>query len=493
MPRKVLFISVDQMRADFAGFAGHSTIRTPNIDALAAESTVFTKHFTNTVPCGPARATMLTGLYPMTHRSVTNGTPLDARFTNVALEVQKLGIDPVLFGYTDSSVDPRTVAKDDPRLNTYEGVLPGFTQGANLNLEGLDQWLAWLSELGYDVPDRALDIYNHAGTEGPLADFSNAPAKYKAEHSDMAFIANKAMDYIDQHQSDDWFVHLVFLRPHPPLIAPAPYNDMYDWRDVTVPEVEEEDAHPLVQVWRSIIDSPDYFMSQVSMTQLSDDDIRKAISVYMGLITEVDDQIGRVCDLLKATGQWDDTLVIFTSDHGEELGDHGLWGKGGFYDGSYRVPLIIRDPGGQNVSQVDLFTEHVDIAPSILAWLGADIPYPWDGVSLKSLMAGDAASDWRDGVFLEFDFRFAAPDAPPDPAKRDADKNQLCIWRDEDFKYVHFVGLPPVLFDLRTDPGETANLADDPIYAPVCAKYLSKILDHRMMHADRQLTHIRLG
>ena len=185
--------------------------------------------------------------------------------------------------------------------------------------------------------------------------------------------------------------------------------------------------------------------------------------------------------------------MVFTSDHGEELGNHGLWGKGGFYDGSYRVPLIIRDPRKASSRKIDLFTEHVDIAPTILDWLDAAVPYAWDGRSLMPLMQGETPADWRDGVFLEFDFRFVAPSGTPDPAKRDFDKNQLCIWRDDASKYVHFVGLPPVLFDLKADPGETTNLAGDPAHASTCATCLSKILDRRMKHADRQLTHIRLG
>lgn len=482
------------MRADHTGYAGHPIIRTPNIDALAADGTVFENHFTNTVPCGPARASMLTGLYPMTHRSVTNGTPLDARFTNIALEIQKTGIEPMLFGYTDSSVDPRTVNDaNDPRLRTYEGVLPGFTHGANLNLDGLDQWLSWLEKLGYDIPEHPREIYNHKGTSGTLPAFSDEPAVYKAEHSDMAFIANQANAYMEAHKHEDWFVHLVFLKPHPPLIAPEPYNRLYDWRHLDAPPAPEPPAHLLVDLWRQLIDSPDYFSSQVSMAQLSDDDKRKAHAVYIGLITEIDDQIGRIVSLLKKTGQWDDTLIIFTSDHGEELGAHGLWGKGGFYDGSYHVPLVIRDPNSIRPVKTNLFTEHVDLAPTILQWLNLDIPYEWDGRSLLPFVVKTPPDDWRDGVFMEFDWRMIGLSDPPTPDSRALDRNQLCIWRDSQFKYVHFIDLPPLLFDLQADPQELNNLADDPAFAATRATHLSKLLDHRMSHADRQLTHIHLG
>ena len=492
MARKVLFISVDQMRADYAGFAGHPMIQTPHLDALAAEGTVFENHFCNTTPCGPARATMLTGLYPMTHRSINNGTPLDARFTNIALEASELDFSPVLFGYTDSSVDPRTVAPDDPRLLTYEGVLPGFTQHTNLNLEGLDQWLSWLNEHGYDTPDRPLDIYNQT-SHAPDGAFPMTPATYKAEHSDTAFLAGQAMSYMEANASDDWFVHLVFLRPHPPLIAPAPYNTLYNWQDLAGPAPVETDVHPFIQLWRLVVSDPDYFMSGVSMAGLSDEGIKQARAIYMGLISEVDHHIGQVIECLKRTGQWDDTLIVFTSDHGEELGDHGLWGKGGFYDGSYHVPLIVRDPKADGGSRVTAFTEHVDLAPTILNWLGKDAPHVWDGHSLLPWVSGKTPEAWRNGVFLEFDWRFILPASPPQSGQLAQEQHQLCVWRDANHKLVHFADGSQALFDLTTDPGERTNLAADPAYDSVRADYLATLMSHRMTHADRTLTHIRLS
>ena len=125
--RNVLFITVDQWRGDSLSCMGHDVVQTPNIDSLAAGGVLFADHWANAAPCGPSRACLFTGMYMQNHRSVLNGTPLDARFTNLALEARRAGYDPVLFGYTDTSVDPRTVPAGDPRTFTYEGVLPGFT------------------------------------------------------------------------------------------------------------------------------------------------------------------------------------------------------------------------------------------------------------------------------------------------------------------------------------------------------------------------------
>ena len=149
LPGNVLYITVDQWRGDCLGSVGHPIVQTPNLDRLAAEGVLFRRHFAQAAPCGPSRASLHTGQYLMNHRSVLNGTPLDSRFTNIALEARSRGYDPVLFGYTDASPDPRVLAADDPRLLTYEGVLPGFRAVVDLN-EQLEPWGAWLRTLGYD-------------------------------------------------------------------------------------------------------------------------------------------------------------------------------------------------------------------------------------------------------------------------------------------------------------------------------------------------------
>ena len=149
MPGNVLFITVDQWRGDCLSAAGHPVVETPALDRLAASGVRFANHWANAAPCGPSRACLYTGTYLHHHRSVHNGTPLDSRFTNVALLARQAGYEPVLFGYADTSVDPRTVASDDPRLFTYEGVLPGFDPVVvNPWDEGSPAWGRWLAKPG---------------------------------------------------------------------------------------------------------------------------------------------------------------------------------------------------------------------------------------------------------------------------------------------------------------------------------------------------------
>lgn len=495
MAHNVLFITADQWRADTSGFAGHPLVKTPHLDALAREAVVFDNHFTCATPCGPSRTTMLTGLYPFTHRSVGNGIPLDARFTNIAREVRKGGFDPVLFGYTDTSADPRGRDPDDPVLRTYESVLDGFRLGASINELFKDGWPSALRRRGYAVPDELMDLYLHPGTTGAMERFSTGPAFYRAEDSDTAYLADEIISYLEKSGDGGWFIHASFLRPHPPLIAPEPYNTMYDPGGMAPPvrrtTLEQETAqHPFLGWWHDKADDPVYFESQVNTMHLNDEDVAAMRAVYYGLLSEVDDNIGRIIKALKATGAYDDTLIIVTSDHGEQLGDHWLWGKGGYFDASYRIPLMIRDPAApvHAGSHVAEFTENIDVAPSILEWLGLPVPHMWDGCSLMGIVHGERPAKWRDHVFWEYDFRDIETFNAESALGLQPDQCTLNVYRDRHYKYVHFSSLPPLLFDLRSDPDEFENIADRPDMATTVAEYAGKLLSHRMLHAERTLT-----
>ena len=138
----VLFICADQWRGDCLGAIGHPVVRTPNLDALARDGVLFRNHFGQCTPCGPSRISLLTGLYLMNHRAGRNGTPLDSRHTNIALEARKAGHEPALFGYTDSGVDPRGKDPSDPALTGYDrGVMPGFVTPVHMS-EEMVPWVA---------------------------------------------------------------------------------------------------------------------------------------------------------------------------------------------------------------------------------------------------------------------------------------------------------------------------------------------------------------
>ncbi len=501
MARKVLFITADQWRGDALGVLGHPAARTPHLDQLAAEGITFTKHFTCSAPCGPARTTLLTGLYPFIHRSVRNGTPLDRRHTNLALEARRAGRDPVLFGYTDSSADPRDMAPDDPRLKSFEGILPGFRLEATLNENALSGWLTELARKGYEVPEPLFDIYSPSDPEADPKRFWRGPAKYRAEDSDTAYIADKVIDYTRLRKNEDWLIHAVFLRPHPPLIAPAPFDRLIDCSDVPKPvrlasRASEAATHPYLSEWLNEMSTPGYFDAPFDIHALSADDHDAMRAVYFGLIAEVDHHIGRIIAHLKATGEYNETLIIFTSDHGEMLGDHWAWGKGGYFDASNHIPLIVRHPETpqhMRGCKVDAMTESVDLVPTILDFIGINTPQDVNGHALSSWLMGTVPERWRTSVFWEFDFRNPVTRRYEKALGLTSDECTLNVIRDDKFKYVHFTALPPLLFDLVRDPGELVNCAKDPAYAETLRDYAQRLLSHRMLHAERSLTNAMLS
>jgi arylsulfatase A-like enzyme len=475
----VLFITADQWRGDCLGAAGHTVVRTPNLDRLAADGVRFTRHFAQAAPCGPSRASLYTGMYLMNHRSVLNGTPLDARHDNVALLARRLGYTPALFGYTDASVDPRTVAPDDRRLHHYEGVLPGFEPVCHLPEGDPVLWIEWMREQGVDVPNEWRTFVDR-----PAADTS-ARTQYDAKHSQTTFLTDRFLDWADA-QTEPWFAHISYLRPHPPFLAPAPYDTMFSPDDVPAPVRAESRAaegaqHVLLGV---MIDHP--------FLKSSDDDEeqRRVQATYYGMLAEVDDHVGRILDWVD-----EDTIIIFTSDHGENLGDHYMLHKLGWFDASYHVPMLVRGPDVVGGAVVDAFTEHVDVLPTISELLDAPVPLQCDGRALTPWLRGSPPDDWRSETHFEFDFR--DPDSPliEELFGLTLEECALAVLRDDHGKYVQFSGhraLPPIFFDLDTDRAQIHNVAADPAYAPKVLDYAQRMLAWRMQHAERTLTGMKL-
>ncbi len=500
--RKVLFIAADQWRGECLSAIGHPVVKTPHLDALAAEGVLFRRHYCQASPCGPSRTSMLTGMYLMNHRSGRNGTPLDARHSNLALEARKGGYDPTLFGYTDTSVDPRRYAPDDPALKTYEGVLPGFTVGLQLP-DHMAAWIADLKGKGYPIAGRH-DVYKpvagYPGAEARGHTFS--PPVFSAADSETAFMADALLRYLSVRGDQPWFVHHVFLRPHPPMIAPEPYNAMYDPAGVTLPTRgtspdAEAAQHPyLAHTLRNQREIGAYIDHPMSLQEIDEAEIRQLRATYYGMISQVDDQLGRIVAHLKAAGEYEHTLIVFTCDHGEMLGDHWMWGKEGYFDQAYHIPLIIRDPRKEADAGrgrvVEAFTEAVDLMPTILDWLGLAIPAQCDGGSLIPFVEGGAPARWRDEAHWEYDFRDVVRQGPETALGITSDQCYLSVLRGRRYKYVHFAALPPLFFDLENDPGETRNLADDPAHRDQLLVHVQKMLSWRMTHAERVLANMFL-
>ncbi len=499
----VLLITADQWRGDCLGASGHPCLRTPHLDALARDGVLFRRHFSQATPCAPGRASLYTGMYLHNHRVVINGTPLDSRHTNVALEARRAGLHPALLGYTDSAADPRQRAPGDPALRDFGGVLPGMTPVIWTE----PHWLAWFADLkakGYDVPTKFLEIFR----PGTAADAGHhgltyAPACFAAEDSQTAFLTGEAIKYLSMCHGAPWFLHVSYLSPHPPFVAPAPYHDIYAPGDVPSPiraaTVDAEASqHPFLahylhnqRGWGIHCDH-----DSRNNLALSDDDVLQARATYYGMMSEVDAQIGRLLDYLRASRVYDDTLVVFTSDHGEQLGDHWQFAKYAYFDQSFHIPLIVRVPasraGAARGRRVDAFTENVDVMPTILDCLGLEIPAQCDGESLLPFCDGREPAEWRDAAHWEFDFRDFIADGDDRFLGLAPDQCAMSVLRDARYKYVHFTALPPLFFDLHEDPHELHDLVGDPGHQTVVLEYTRRMLSWRMNHDERVLANTRL-
>ena len=485
--RNVLLITADQWRGDCLSALDHPVVRTPTLDALAASGTLFARHYANAVPCGPSRACLHTGMYLHNHRSGTNGTPLDARFTNWAIEARRAGYDPALFGYTHTAPDPRDLADDDPRLTTDEGLLPGITPVVDMATH-CGPWRNWLQALGYSVPD------NHGATYGVRVAEHNAPriprpSVYAAAHTDTYFLTQSAMDWINaaqQRPGPGWFAHLSLRAPHPPWVVAAPYNSRYP-----IDSLPEAVRHGSADDEAALHPWLNHHLGDTRHRAHADALRHRLLqATYFGLMAEVDDNLGRLFSHLQRIGADQETLIVFTSDHGEQMGDHWQYGKAGFFDQSYHIPMIIRAPdAGARGVRVNAFTEHVDILPTMLQWLGLPLPQQCDGKSLLPFLRGDTPSNWRDAAHWEFDFRGEDVELALGLTMESCTLNVL---RTVDFKYVHFAALPPLLFDLAKDPYELVNVANMPAYARARTGLAHQLLSWRMQHTDKTLSHIQV-
>lgn len=488
--RNVLLVTLDQWRADALGAAGNTCIQTSHLDRLAGGATLFRNHFAQAAPCGPARAALLTGLYQHNNHVLRNGSPLDAATTNLAREARKKGYDPALFGYTDSTPDPRGLDPADPSLATYEGLMPGFSAELLLREDSLP-WLAYLEAVGYRFADL------HEALAPVERDAPDAPfeARFESRHSRANILTDAVLRFLSVRRREPWFVHVCYIDPHPPFLAPAPFHDLY--RPEAMPRrcarpdaMSEGRQHPLLAALMEVSEQRNFFAGVGKVAALDDAVFARLSATYYGMISGVDEAIGR---LLASLEQWqlaDETLVVITSDHGEMLGDHWLLGKEGYFAEARHVPLIIRLPGAAGGRNVAAFTEAVDVMPSILEWIGATRPPRLDGRSLLGFCRGTPLLDWRKVVHWEGDFREPGDASVPALLGLRPSECGFAVARNAHFQYVHFAALPPLLFDLARDPHCFANLAGEAAYGAEEQRAAQAMLSWRMTTSSGPLSHL---
>jgi arylsulfatase A-like enzyme len=476
--RNILFIMCDQLRWDYLSCYGHPRLHTPNIDALAARGVRFTRAYVQSPVCGPSRMSFYTGRYMQSHGATWNGVPLKVGEMTLGDYLRPLGVQTALVGKTHMRADVEGMQRLGIDPNSIVGVrvsecgFDPYERDDGLHAVGPDgrydpqapRYNRYLNDKGYAGDNPWHDWANAAQGEGnALASgwamrHARRPARVEEEDAETPYMTRRAMDFMLEAGDAPWCLHLSYIKPHWPYIAPAPYNDMYgpgDMLPVVRSEEERRDPHP---VYRA-------FMEVQASSAFSREEVRaEVVPVYMGLIKQIDDQLGVLFRFMDGRGLFDNTLIVFTSDHGDYLGDHWLGEKDLFHEPSVKVPLIVFDPSSQaNVARGtvrDELVEAIDLVPTFLEALDgepAEQSHRLEGRSLVPLLHGRRPLGWRRYAISEYDY------ALPVAAKlgvepRDA---RLFMVADARWKYVHAPGFRPMLYDLETDPSELHDLGSD--------------------------------
>ena len=464
--RNVLFIMCDQLRWDYLGCTGHPHLQTPNIDRLAAEGTSFSAAYVQSPICGPSRMSFYTGRYVRSHGSTWNNFPLRVGEMTLGDHLAPLGVRTALVGKTHMAADRAGMARlgIDPEsaigVRVAECGFEPYDRLDGLHPEGAlprPAFEDWLRGLGYGGPNPWEQWANSAeGDDGEILSgwllaHADKPARAPDEATETPYATRRAMDFIDEAGDRPWCLHLSYIKPHWPYIVPAPYHAMYGPEHV-LPVVRDEGErrhpHPLYAAYM------EHRFSRVFRRQ----GVReRVIPAYMGLIRQIDDQLGRLWAFLDERRLWERTLVVFTSDHGDYLGDHWLGEKELFHEPSVRIPLVVLDPRPDAVRGQgrDDLVEAIDLVPTFVEAMGGAVPgHILEGRSLLPLLAGERP-EWRGVVFSEYDYSMRKARKAlgvPIPDAR-------CVMAfDGRWKLVHVEGMQPMLFDLGTDPRRRPGL-----------------------------------
>jgi arylsulfatase A-like enzyme len=317
------------------------------------------------------------------------------------------------------------------------------------------------------------------------------PARVREEDSETPYMTGRAMDFIAQAGDRPWCLHLSFIKPHWPYIAPAPYHAMFETADVLPAvrsEEERRDPHPIYRE----------FMELRVAKAFARDEVRQAVvPVYMGLIKQIDDQLGRLLSFLEERRLFDSTMIVFTSDHGDYLGDHWMGEKDLFHEPSVKVPLIVYDPAPEadrkRGTTCSALVEAIDLLPTFLEALGADPAaqaHRLEGRSLLPFLRGTPPRAWRSCAISEYDYSMLPVAHKLGVAPREA---RLFMIADERWKLVHAPGFRPMLHDLELDPSEFRDLGAEPALEHVRRRLMGALhawglrLSQRTTISDQQI------
>lgn len=478
----ILFIMTDQLRYDCVGANGNSIIRTPHLDQLAAESANFSHCFVQSPVCTPSRACFFTGRYAHAHKNRVNYTKLPETETLFPKLLQEAGYRTGIVGkshlyynYPPTPDEARRTGFDDVQLHDGAG--------------SVDEWSDYATWRNANDPKAGEAYYRQTvgNTDGlrELLGPKDNPHRtlIEARYTDTAWTGMRTREQLATYAKGDkpFFLFSSYWKPHSPFEVPEPYDSLYSDVEIPLPERETLERIKAMPPHVERMIRRTELLGKAPENEMDHTTLQWIYRGYYGSITHIDDEVGATLETLENLGLAENTIVIFVSDHGDQLLEHGMMGKNVFFEGSVHVPFMMRFPSHIRPGTYDELVETIDLLPTLFDFCGLDTPYHAHGRSLMPLLV-DSETDYvpRDCVFSEnvmpevFSkvhhykkgegvFGVRHPDAKMVRTRR--------------WKYNYYPNGYEELFDLENDPGEFNNLAAEPGHTKTRDAMKQRILD----------------
>lgn len=425
-----IVICSDEHHYNFLGYRGHKYVQTPNLDLLAEQGTSFNNCYCTSPVCTPSRMSFITGKHVHQIENWFIGVALDENEHTWASRLSEAGVESTMIGKMDFCGAYQSGGFDQYRIIDRRGAFSPYPRQSPLKARLKD----------YQRSDKLRHI-KQSGIRRPLVtNGSDAYHDALGFYDHDRYVTQWAKEYLEtkRGQREPWVLYLGYVFPHWPFTCPEKYFNIYYPDKVELPfdciMPENPNLHPAIRE----------FQKSCNFADVTEDDIRRTIAAYCGMITCMDDMIGEVFDTMRELGIYDSTTIIYTSDHGENCGEHGLFYKQCPYNGATAVPLIVKGPDVSVGHVVDTPVSLIDLYPTLLKRYGLEVEEDRPGKSWDQLLRGESNYD-SEFVFAEFHGNFF--------------RNSWYMIVKGCFKYVYYVNDRPSLFDLNADPHELTDLA----------------------------------
>jgi arylsulfatase A-like enzyme len=480
-PPNILFIMTDQLRYDCIAANGNKIIHTPNLDRLANQSANFSSAFVQSPVCTPSRACFFTGRYAHAHKNRVNYTSLDEKETLLPKYLQNAGYHTALIGKTHLYYNYPPTALEASRtgfefVELHDGVHSTDPYSAyvewRMKIDPMKE--TYYRELARNIPKLRANL---SPKDNPFR------SAIKQEFTDTSWTGLVTRQYLKKFATFNkpFFLFSSFWKPHSPFEVPIPFDSMYNEIEIPLPkkEIRENILNLPPALARLIL--RDEYRNRKPVYNMDPNQLLWIYRSYYGAISHIDQEVGLILKTLEESGMADNTIILFTSDHGDQLLEHGLMGKNVFYESSVRIPLMISHPKTIMPGNYNELVMSIDVLPTLFELIGIPEPYNCQGQSLLPLITGSGQTfKSRDCVFSEN----VMPEVFANIFNFEKNKGVMGVRhpdgkmvRTKRWKFNYYPQGYQELYDLENDPSEFNNLANEPEYRKVVEEMKGHILD----------------